>query len=358
MTYRFDQILYKKEKSQGEKILLFPLLLASYPYGWVVRARTSLYALGFFKTRSLPKPVISIGNITVGGTGKTPLTLMLAKGLLERGISVAILSRGYGGKKGAGPLVTDGQKVLLSPLESGDEPFLMANVLKGIPILIGKNRLKNGTWALERFPIDGFLMDDGFQHLPLHRNLNIVLIDSQIGFGEGHLLPRGILREPLSSLRRADLFLLTRSENKEACRSLETLLHQIQPSAPIYHSHYEPSGLVHLNGKIDPLHLYKKKRVLALSGIANPASFTSLLKRIGMEVVAERSYPDHHRYTRKDLTSLWGEVKKIELIVTTEKDLVKWKTLPVESLPLYALRIETKIQEEEKFYQRVMEVFG
>lgn len=358
MTHRYDQILYKKEKSLGEKILLFPLLLASLPYGWVVRARTSLYALGFFKTRSLPKPVISIGNITVGGTGKTPLTLMLAKGLLERGISVAILSRGYGGKKGAGPLVTDGQKVLLSPLESGDEPFLMANVLKGIPILIGKNRFKNGTWALERFPIHGFLMDDGFQYLPLHRNLNIVLIDSQIGFGEGYLLPRGILREPLSSLKRADLFLLTRSEDQEASRSLETLLHQIHPSAPIYHSHYEPTGWVRPDGKIEPLHLHQKKRVLALSGIANPASFSSLLKRIGMEVVAERSYPDHHRYTRKDLTSLWREVKKIELVVTTEKDLVKWKTLPIESLPLYALRIETKIQEEEKFYQRVMEVFG
>lgn len=357
MAYRYDQLLYKKEKSLVEKILLFPLLLASFPYGWAVRTRASLYALGLFKTRSLPKPVISIGNLTVGGTGKTPLTMMLAKGLMEREISVAILSRGYGGKKGVGPLVTDGQTVLLPPFESGDEPFLMASVLKGVPILIGKDRFKNGIWALERFPVHGFLMDDGFQHLPLHRNLNIVLIDSQIGFGEGYLLPRGILREPLSSLKRADLFLLTRSEDKDACRFLETLLYRIHPSAQIYHSHYEPLGWVRLDGKIEPLHLYQRKKVLALSGISNPASFSSLLERIGMEVVAERSFPDHHRYTREDLTSLRREVKKIELVVTTEKDLVKLKTLPVESLPLYALRIETKIQEEEKFYKRVMEVF-
>lgn len=358
MNRRLDQILYKKDKSLGEEILLSPLFLTSLLYGWAVRARTFLYSLGLFKTKQLPRPVISVGNITVGGTGKTPLVMALAKGLMERGIPTAILSRGYRGKKGSGPLVTDGQNIFLSPEESGDEPFLIASTLQGIPVLIGKNRFKNAEIALERFPVRGFLLDDGFQHLPLHRDLNIVLIDTHIGFGDGHLLPRGILREPLSHLKRADLFLLTKAEGSEACQSLESTLRKIHPSAPIFHSHYEPAGLIHPDGKFEPLYLFKGKRVLALSGIANPTYFSSLLKRCGMEVVRERVYPDHHHYTGQDLTSILEEVTKIELIVTTEKDLVKLKTFLVDSLPLYALRIRMKIQEEEEFYKKVTEVFG
>ncbi len=357
MTRRFDQILYKKKKSFGEKILLSPLFLASLPYGWAVRVRTYFYSMGLLKTRKLPRPVISIGNITVGGTGKTPLVMSLAKGLMERGIRVAILSRGYQGKGGVNPLVTDGEKVLLSPQEAGDEPFLMAQVLKGVPVLVGKDRFKNGLWALKQFPLDGFLLDDGFQHLFLDRDLNIVLIDSQTGFGDGHLLPRGILREPLSHLKRADLFLLTKMEDPAICPFLETMLNRMKPSAPIFHSYYEPSGLINPDGQIHPLSRFKGKRILALSGIAHPAYFSTLLKQCGLEVVREMTFPDHHRYTDRDLTILAEEVKKIEWIVTTEKDLVKLKTLPIDALPLYALRIDVRIEEEEAFYEKVMNVF-
>jgi tetraacyldisaccharide 4'-kinase len=357
MTCRLDQILYQKEKSLGEKILLFPLYLLSLPYGWAVRTRTFLYTLGLLKTKQLSRPVISVGNITVGGTGKTPLVMALSEGLMERGIPTAILSRGYRGKKGSGPLVTDGQRVLLSPEESGDEPFLMASVLKGIPILIGKDRLKNGEMALDRFSVRGFLLDDGFQHLPLHRDLNVLLIDSQIGFGDGHLLPRGILREPLSHLRGADLFLMTKAEDPEACQSLESTLREIHPSAPIFHSHYEPAGLIHPDGMLKPLHLFKGKKVLALSGIANPAYFSSLLRKCGMEVAVEMIFPDHHLYTAQDLTSILGKVKEADWIVTTEKDMVKLKRFLLDPLPLLSLRIEMKIWEEEEFYKRVMKVF-
>ena len=357
MTCRLDQILYQKEKPLGKRILLFPLYLLSLPYGWAVRTRTFLYSLGLLKTRRLPRPVISVGNITVGGTGKTPLVMALSEGLMERGIPTAILSRGYRGKKGSGPLVTDGQRVLLSPEESGDEPFLMASVLKGIPILIGKDRLKNGEMALDRFPVLGFLLDDGFQHLPLHRDLNVLLIDSQIGFGDGHLLPRGILREPLSHLRGADLFLMTKAEDPEACQSLESTLREIHPSAPIFHSHYEPARLIRPDGKFEPLHLLKGTKVLALSGIANPVYFSSLLRKCGMEVAVEMIFPDHHLYTAQDLTSILGKVKEADWIVTTEKDMVKLKRLPLDPLPLLSLRIEMKIWEEEEFYKRVMKVF-
>ncbi|MBM4278540.1 MAG: tetraacyldisaccharide 4'-kinase [Deltaproteobacteria bacterium] len=357
MNHRLDQILYQKEKLLGKRILLFPLYLLSLPYGWAVRARTFLYTLGLLKTKRLSRPVISVGNITVGGTGKTPLVMALSEGLMERGIPTVLLSRGYRGKKGSGPLVTDGQNVLLSPKESGDEPFLMASVLKGVPILIGKDRFKSGTIALQKFPVRGFLLDDGFQHLPLHRDLNIVLIDSQIGFGDGHLLPRGILREPLSHLKRADIFLLTKAEDPEACRSLESTLRVIHPSASIFHSHYEPAGLTRPDGKFESLHLFKGTKVFALSGIANPVYFSSLLRKCGMEVAGEIIFPDHHLYTDQDLTSILLKVKKVNWIVTTEKDMVKLKRLPLDPLPLLSLRIEMKIWEEEEFYKRVMEVF-
>ncbi|MBM4308974.1 MAG: tetraacyldisaccharide 4'-kinase, partial [Deltaproteobacteria bacterium] len=357
MTCRLDQILYKKEKSLGERILLSPLLLASWPYAWAVRVRASLYSSGLLKTKQLPWPVISVGNITVGGTGKTPLVMSLSRGLMEKGIPTAILSRGYRGKKGSGPLVSDGQKILLSPEEAGDEPFFMAQSLSGIPILIGKDRFKNGQVALRQFQVRGFLLDDGFQHLPLYRDLNIVLIDSDIGFGDGHLLPRGILREPLSHIKRADVFLLTKAEDLGGCQSLESTLREIHPSSLIFHSHYEPTGLIHPDGKFEPSHLLKKKRVLALSGIANPTYFHSLLRKCEMEVVGEMAFPDHHLYTVQDLISIKEKVTEVNSVVTTEKDMVKLSRLSLDPLPLLALRIEMKIREEEAFYKRVMDVF-
>lgn len=341
----------------GEKILLSPLLLASLPYGFAVLARTSLYASGLLKPKKLPRPVISIGNIAVGGTGKTPLVMTLAKALMKRGIRTAILSRGYRSLQGSGPLVSDGQKILLSPEEAGDEPFLMAQTLREIPVLIGKNRFNNGRIALQQFQIQGFLLDDGFQHLPLHRDLNIVLIDSHMGFGDGHLLPRGVLREPLSHLKRADIFLLTKAEDPEAFSALKSMLHKINPAIPVFHSHYEPVEMVQPDGKVHPLHLLKGKKVLALSGIGNPAYFLSLIKKCGVEEVDEMIFPDHHSYTVKELTSVLEKVKSPNLVVTTEKDMVKLNRIIHHPIPLLALRIEMKIREEEAFYKRVMEVF-
>jgi len=357
MNRRLDQILYRKESSLLEKLLLFPLFLASLPYEGAVRTKTFLYSSGLIMKARLPLPVISVGNITVGGTGKTPMVMAMAKGLMERGIPTAILSRGYRGKRGSGPVVSDGEKLLLSIEESGDEPFFMAERLSGIPILIGKDRFKNGQIAIERFSIHGFLLDDGFQHLPLHRDLNIVLIDSHIGFGEGHLLPRGILREPLAHLRRADIFVLTKVEDPEASQSLKSMLGKIHPFAPIFYSHYEPEGLIRMDGKLEPLHLFKGKKVFALSGIGNPSYFHALLRKIGMEVVGEAVFPDHHRYTPHDLISVKEKVKEEDLMVTTEKDMVKLNWFSFDPVPLFALRIQMRIWDEEDFYKRIVEVF-
>ncbi len=355
--YRFDRFLYRKEKSLGERILLFPLYLLSLPYGWAVRARSLFYSLNLLRTKTLPCPVISVGNLTVGGTGKTPLVMRLAKELMGRGISVAILSRGYKGTRTSDPAVSDGKTIFLSPEESGDEPFLMAQVCKGVPVLVGKDRFANGRVALQRFGMKGLLLDDGYQHLPLHRDLDILLVDSHIGFGDHHLLPRGILREPLSHLRRAHLFLLTKVDDLATSRLLEQQIHEIHPGAQVFHSHYEPMSLVGPQGVEEELGSLKGKKILALSGIAHPDSFFTLLRKCEMEIVGEAIFPDHHFYLPKDLSSIKEKSKGVDGIVTTEKDMLKLRTLGVDHLPIRSLRIELKIWEEEAFIQRIISLF-
>jgi tetraacyldisaccharide 4'-kinase len=233
----------------------------------------------------------------------------------------------------------------------------MAKSLKGIPVLIGKDRFANGQMALQQFGVHGLLLDDGYQYLQLYRDLNILLIDSGIGFGDHHLLPRGILREPLLNLRRADLFLLTKVEHPEECKPLEKELRDLYPPIPIFHSHYEPLGLIGREGEWEELHTLKGKRVLVFSGIANPNYFSFLLKKYGMEVVKEAIFPDHHLYTDGDLISLENQSKGADWFVTTEKDMVKLIKLNIGHLPIRALRITFKIWEEKEFYQRVMEIF-
>ena len=336
---------------------LLPLYLLSVPYQWAVRTRILFYNIGLLKTKRLPCPVISVGNITVGGTGKTPLVMLLARGLRERGITIAILSRGYKRKQSSDSLVSDGQSLFLSPEAAGDEPYLMANALKDVPILVGKDRFMSGRIALQRFGVRGLLLDDGYQHLQLHRDLNILLIDSNVGFGDDHLLPRGILREPLSYLQRADLFVLTKVEDSKACQALERKLREIHPRAQVFHSHYEPIGLISPKGEREDLQALRGRKVLALSGIANPDYFSFLLKRCGMEIGKELIFPDHHFYTRGDLACIEENAKGMDEVVTTEKDMLRLQSLSIGHLPIRALRIEMKIWEEEEFFKRIIHLF-
>jgi tetraacyldisaccharide 4'-kinase len=357
MRLRIDQLLYKKEKSLWNRILLFPLYILSIPYRWAIKARVFFYDAGLLNTKRLPCPVISIGNITVGGTGKTPCVMLLARGLKERGIPTAILSRGYRRKQSSDSLVSDGRSLFLSPEESGDEPYLMATSLKDIPVLVSKDRFVTGQMALQRFGVRGILLDDGYQHLQLHRNLNILLIDSNVGFGDDHLLPRGILREPLSHLQRADLFVLTKVEEPKACQHLEMKLHQIHPRAEVFHSHYESLSLINPKGKEEDLTSLQGKKVLALSGIANPDYFSFLLKKCGMEIGREIIFPDHYFYSTGDLVYIEENIKGMDWLVTTEKDMLKLQTLSVGHLPIRALRIEMKIWEEEEFFKKITQLF-
>jgi tetraacyldisaccharide 4'-kinase len=357
MHYRLDRVLYQKDKSLLGRVVLFPLYLLSLLYGWAVRLRTHVYRVGLCSVRRLPCPVISVGNITVGGTGKTPLVMALVQGLTKHGIPVAVLTRGYRSRGSSGSLVSDGEKVLLSPEESGDEPTLMAKTLKGVPVLIGKDRFRNGQHALQRFGVRGFVLDDGFQHIELYRDLDILLIDASLGFGDHHLLPRGILREPLDHLRRAHIFILTKVESPETCKPIEALLRQVHASPIIFHSHYEPLGLWGPQGEWSDVQTLKGKKILALSAVANPRSFASLLRRSGAEVVTEEAYPDHHSYTSQDVVSITQKAKGTEWIVTTEKDMVKLEDFNFSRIPIRALRVEFKIWEEEEFFRKVMELF-
>jgi tetraacyldisaccharide 4'-kinase len=338
-------------------VLLFPLYLLSLPYGAAVRTRSFLYLHQLLKTRILPCPVICVGNITVGGAGKTPLVMALAKRLTARGIPVAILSRGYKRTKTSERVVSDGKTIFLSPEESGDEPFLMAKACQDIPVLVGKDRFINGQLALQRFGVKGLLLDDGYQYLPLYRDINILLIDSTIGFGDYHLLPRGILREPLSHLRRANLFLINKAAEPAAYQPLEKKMQEIYPGAQVFHSDYVPVSLVGPEEEQEGLDSLKGKKVLALSGVANPNSFSSMLRKCGMKIVGEAIFPDHHLYTVKDLPCVVEKAKGADGIVTTEKDMVKLKKLNIGHLPIWALRIEMKIWEEEEFFKRVTEIF-
>ncbi len=351
----FEKLLYKKEKTFSERIFLFPLYLISILFGIIIRVRVILYYLGIFKKRYLPCPVISVGNLTLGGTGKTPLVIYLAKGLKERGLSVAILTRGYKGKMKEGLLIKDTQNI--SPKILGDEPSLLIKTLDEIPVIIGSNRFRNAQVALKKFPIAGFLLDDGFQHLKLHRDIDILLIDSQIGFGDKNIFPRGILREPVSHLRRADIYLITKIINKDTSRLIEDEILRLKPFSIIFHSNYEPLFLINRKEEINDIESFYGKNVMALSSIGNPYYFSHLLKECGMIVANEITFPDHHYYTDRDLTFIKEKVKQVDCIVTTEKDMVKLNCLDIEQLPIYALRVEMRIWEEEDFYNKIWEIF-
>jgi tetraacyldisaccharide 4'-kinase len=357
MSWRIDRYLYEQDIPWWKEALLFPLYVLSIPYGWVVKARVFLHTRRLICPKRLSCPVISVGNITVGGTGKTPLVVALAKGLRGREVSVAILSRGYRRSASLESVVSDDQTIHLLPEESGDEPYLMARALPGIPVLVGKDRFINGQKALQEFQVRGVILDDGYQHLPLHRDLDIVLIDSQVGFGNRYLLPRGSLREPLLHLRRADLVLLTKVDSLEETLPLETLVREIHPSSAIFHSRYEPLSLVGAKGEREELASLRGKKVLAVSGVARPESFTLLLRKLGAKVVREVFFDDHHTYTRKDVLRIEKEAEEVDRVVTTEKDMVKLQFLHVDGLAIMALRIEMKLWEEDEFFERVMKVF-
>jgi len=355
---RWVDYLSQERIGLRSELILFPLFVISRLYGWIVLARLKLYQRGILKEKQLPCKVISVGNMTLGGTGKTPMVAYLAKELQKRDIKVGILSRGYKGfKERKGGLLSDGINIYMTPAEAGDEPYMLAQKLAGVPLMVGKNRYVMGLYGYEKFGLDVVLLDDGFQHVALKRDLDIVLIGARSGFGNNHLFPRGPLREPIEGLRRASIVVISKAESSELPGDIGGILRRLTPAVPIYQSRYKPMYLLEpASGTVFPPDYLRGRRVLAFAGVADPGYFVHVLKLLGAEVVKEVHFPDHHRYAPTDLVIMGEYMNQAELFVTTEKDFVKLQNVHMDALPIVVLGIEQEILEGESFLQKVLSV--
>jgi tetraacyldisaccharide 4'-kinase len=340
-----EEVMYGRRRSFVLGVLLSVLAVI---YGAVIRLRSLLYRTLLLRGRSLPCKVISIGNITLGGTGKTPTVISVAGFLAANRKRPVVVSRGYGRKNESEILVvSDGSSILADARSGGDEPLLIAAKLPGIPVVVGSRRYQAALHAVRAFNSSVVVLDDGFQHRQLKRDLDIVLVDATDPFGNGKLFPAGILREPISVLKRAHAVVITRSDQTNDLHELTSIIGSIT-HARIFTSLYRPVDLVDCNtGDVKPLSALRGARTLAFSGIARPASFTALLGSLGADIVAESAFPDHYPYTRSDLAELFKKAAdaRVSLIITSEKDMVRIRDLKPEGI--WALRIELVVQERE-----------
>jgi tetraacyldisaccharide 4'-kinase len=329
-----------------KSIVLSPLSLL---YGAVTRTRLSLYRRGTFVTSKLDRPVISVGNITTGGTGKTPLVEWVAKTLAGQGKRPCILTRGYGRKDPhVQVIVSDGYGVLASPMEAGDEPYLLAVNLSGVAAVISSaDRIAAGQEAINDFGSDCFVLDDGFQHLRLARDLNIVTIDATNPWGGGSLLPYGRLRESREGLSRADCVVITRCDQVRSLDALRSEIVKYTGNRPIFHSHMRTSRVSSL--KNGPGTLSSPARLAAFCAIGNPSAFFEHLRRSGYELVLQKSFPDHHIFSQEEIDSLIESAKNAgaNSLITTAKDAVKLRTLSF-PIPCYVLEIEIAIENADE----------
>lgn len=338
--------------------MFLSLLAQLYRLG--VQTRVRLYRSGILHSHRLPHPVVSVGNLTAGGTGKTPLVMYFAQTLKQAGFQPAILTRGYkGAAEATGGLATDGSRILLHQDQCGDEAYLMAGKLEGVPIAVGRSRFESAR-LVPGFGVNPklvFLLDDGYQHLQLERELNVLVLDATDPFGGGKLLPGGRLREPLSALARADLVLVTRAHLPFDQDALETEIRLRNRLAKISYFYHDAVGLIELGThRVFPLqHLFQKK-VVALSGIGNPGVFLKDLAHYQMKVVRSFSFKDHHRFTPAELEAVEraGRSFGAQAIVTTEKDAVR---LPANraATPIFAMQIEARPEDAEKFERDFLE---
>jgi len=316
-----------------------------------------------------------VGNITWGGTGKTPAVIMIAKLLKEMGKRVTVLSRGYGrrkekDKKNKISIVSNGKRLILSSREAGDEPYLLSKNLPDVSIIVGKNRINSGKYAIERFATEVVVLDDGFQYWSLNRDIDIVTIDCLDPYGNGYLIPRGSLREPVSHLSRADIFLLTRANlvSRDDLHRIIGDLERLNPHSTILESVHRPKYLQgSFSGEKKNLDFIKDKRVIAFSSIGNPYSFEKTLEGLGAEIVKIFQFPDHHDYQRNDLrkieTACRTDLEKREVIaVTTEKDGVRLERIISPEADrvfweIWILKVELEIVRGKEEWQRKIESY-
>ena len=324
------------------------LFMISLVYGGIVKLRKFCYKTGIVKSKRLPCTVISIGNITVGGTGKTPMTIKVAKTVRRLGYKVAIISRGYkGGAEKTGGIVSNGHTIFMEPEKAGDEPFMMAAKLENIPVVVGQNRYKAGRLAIKEFNPDVIVLDDAFQHLNLKRDIDIVLLDCGCPFGNAYLLPRGILREPISALKRSDAFVLTRSDSVSDYirQAFMDKIENLAPGRPVFKSFHVPNQ----NFAPDLLH---GRRVVAFSGLARNNDFRRTVESLKCDLIDFFEFPDHHKYTEMDLqTIIQSSINaQAEFILTTEKDYVRISGKTSWPVELIIIGIELSFENDENAF--------
>jgi len=332
-------------------------------YETIIGARNSLYEKGVFKTHSLGAKTVSIGNVTVGGTGKTPLVALVAEILAENGEKVCILTRGYGRENSRQQvLVSNGEKITAEVREAGDEPFELAGKLLGKAIVVANaNRVAAGNWARDKFGITAFVLDDAFQHLRVARDLDVVCIDATNPFGNGKILPAGVLREPLENLKRADAIVITRANLIEDVSDLKSQISKYNSTCPIFVSENKISRLVDLNDfaakslnslSVADIEQLKANKYLAFCALGNPNNFFEQLRAENFNVTATQTFPDHHFYTPKDIEKLLTKANqtKAKMLLTTAKDAVKLKDLKID-LPCFVAESEMIFDGQSDFRQ-------
>lgn len=349
----------------GRRALLSPLTALSWSYGAAVRLRAALYDAGLLRAERVEGlRVISVGNLNVGGTGKTPAVLHLAELLVREGRKVGILTRGYG-RRSKEPLTFTGEGPLPSVEEAGDEPLLLARRCPQARLFVGADRVAAAYRARDEYGLDTVLLDDGFQHRRLARDEDIVVVDEAVGLGNGHMLPRGPLREPRSSLRRATLLWLrvapSPSNGAEVLQApgpaiahvtVEgTLVPPVGPEVPRVLTRYRPTAWVDPSGQMQPVGALAGQPVLALAGLARPGGFLRTLQSLGVEARDAALFPDHHRFTADELRDVEARAARQGLrVVTTEKDLVR---LPG-GFAAWVVRLGVEVLEGESHLRRAL----
>ncbi len=364
-SQRLERFLLRLIQHEGDdqghprSIRLFLGLLDQFSkvFTGITRLRAWSYRTGLSRRYPLGCQVISVGNVTVGGTGKTPVVEILARTLRDEGRKVAILSRGYrkkerpflerllGREKAEPPrIVSDGNRVLLDSELSGDEPYMLASNLPGVVVLVDKDRVKSGRYAISRFGCDVLILDDGFQYMRLKHTHEIVLVDSTNPFGNGHLLPRGILREDARNIRRADFIFITKSDGNTDV--LRARLRRMNERAEIAECRHRPCFYKNaFTGEILPLDMVKGMKVTTLAGIAAPMGFEKSVSAMGAKIVSRERFPDHYRYRAQDIIDVINSADELgaQAILTTEKDAVRLPRLEYPKVPIFYMRMDIEI---------------
>ena len=374
MTEQFEtfilEVIFEQRRGKAEAMTRAALFTLSQVFHVAVKVRRFLYNVRILRDSTLGVQVIAIGNLTVGGTGKTPVVEKFARELQDAGRTVAILSRGYRSKPPPLPkrllnkllfredrtpprVVSDGKSLLLDSETAGDEPYMLASNLKDVVVLVDKDRVKAGRYAIERFGCDTLLLDDGFQYWKLRgRRRDIVLIDCQQPFGNEKLLPRGTLREPPSHLARASTIFITKSDGKTD--ALRKRIAKHNPTAGVIECVHHPLYFEDVfTGERQGIEFLKGKRIASLSGIAQPESFEESLIRLGGELVYAKLFADHHRFSQQEMLNAInrGKKRQAQLIITTQKDAVRFPKIDRRDLPIYFMRVEIKILRGAKDFQ-------